>query len=222
MWVTLLVVISLLHLGSQLAAPGHMVSDVTQVLLMPMLGGLVLASTRSPRSTIVVLTLVAVFFSWLGDSLPRMLDGDASFLTMVGCFLVAQVSYVVLLCRWWRYSVIRHPVWLAPYLVVLGILVVLCAPSAGVLLVPVVVYGLALVLMAVLSTGMGLRGGLGGGIFFVSDSLIAVRSFTDLDLVAQDFWIMLTYILGQYLLVTAILDKGRVAVQAAGPHLTER
>ncbi|WP_102508447.1 lysoplasmalogenase family protein [Sanguibacter massiliensis] len=47
---------------------------------------------RPPR--LVELTLVALVFSWLGDSVPRLLDGDAAFLTMVSFFLVAQVVYI--------------------------------------------------------------------------------------------------------------------------------
>ncbi|MHA7224689.1 lysoplasmalogenase family protein [Glutamicibacter soli] len=214
-FLALLLAVSLIHLVSQLLAPGQLLGEVTQVLLMPMLGGYVLGCTPARRSSLVRLALVAVFFSWLGDSIPRVLHGDPGFLSMVGSFLMAQVFYIVLLRRWWRSSVLRRPVWLLPYLLVLAGLVVLCAPSADALLVPVVVYGLALVTMAVLSTGTGLKGGLGGAIFFFSDSLIALRSFTDIDVPAQDFWIMLTYILGQFLLVSAILDKDNAAIGAA-------
>ncbi|MFY9678251.1 lysoplasmalogenase family protein [Glutamicibacter protophormiae] len=217
-FLALLLVVSLVHLASQLVAPGRMLGEATQVLLMPMLGGFILASTAAPRSRTVTLALAAVFFSWLGDSLPRVIDGDPGFLTMVGCFMVAQVFYILLLRRWWRGSVLRRPLGLVPYLLVLAALVVLCGPSAGALLVPVVLYGLALVAMAVLSTGTGLRGGLGGAVFLFSDALIALRSFTDIHIPAQDFWIMLTYILGQFLLVSAILDKDNAAPTAARPQ----
>lgn len=44
-FLALLLVVSLVHLASQLVAPGRMLGEATQVLLMPMLGGFILAST---------------------------------------------------------------------------------------------------------------------------------------------------------------------------------
>ena len=89
---------------------------------------------------------------------------------------------------------------------------VLCRDGAGALLVPVVVYGVALTAMAVLATGMGRAAGVGGAVFMLSDSLIALRAFADVDLPAHSFWVMLTYVVGQALLVAAVIARvSRVA-----------
>ena len=65
---------------------------------------------------------------------------------------------------------------------------------------------LPVVTMAVLATGLGWVAGIGGALFFVSDSLIALRAFADVTLPAHGFWVMLTYIVGQTLLVLAVVS----------------
>jgi hypothetical protein len=66
--------------------------------------------------------------------------------------------------------------------------------------------------MAVLATGLGWVAGIGGALFFLSDSFIALRAFADVTLPAHGFWVMLTYILGQTLLVLAVVRVADGAV----------
>lgn len=205
----LLVLATGTHLLAQLVAPEGLLADITQILLMPLLAAVLVTGLPSVGSTLARLVLVALFFSWLGDTLPRFLGGDAGFLTMVGCFLMAQVFYIL---AFWPYragSLLARPVAVLPYLAALTVLVVFCAPGAGSLLVPVLVYGIALGLMAVLSTGLGVQAGCGGAIFFLSDAMIAVRSFAGVELVAHGFWIMSGYVLGQGLIVAAVVRRRR-------------
>jgi uncharacterized membrane protein YhhN len=168
-------VVVLVHLAAQLVAPESTVAELTQPLLMPALAAVLVAETSPPRSRLVRVTFVALFFSWLGDTLPRFVSGDAAFLLMVGCFLLAQVAYVVALWPTRDSSVLRRPALLAPYLLALVVLLLLCREGAGALLVPVVVYGVALAAMAVLSTGLGRVAAIGGAVFMLSDSLIALE-----------------------------------------------
>lgn len=200
-----LVAVTAVHLGAQLLAPDGFVSQASQVLLMPALAWVLVSRTRRPRGRLVRLTLLALGFSWLGDAAPRFLDGDQGFLVLVGFFLLAQVAYIAAFLPHWRRSVAsRSPLLLLPYAAGLVALVMLTRDGAGSLLGPVLVYGVALCAMAVLSTGLGWVGGLGGAIFLVSDSLIALRAFADLELPAHGFWVMLTYVLGQTLIVLAV------------------
>lgn len=200
-----LAAITAVHLGAQLVAPDGAVASLTQVLLMPALAAVLLTGTRS-RSRLVRLTLLAVGFSWLGDTLPRLLSEDPGFLVMVGCFLLAQLTYAVAFLPYWRGSIVRRsPLLLIPYAAGLARLVAVSRERAGSLLAPLVLYGLALGTMAVLATGIGWLAGIGGALFFVSDSLIALRSFADVTLPAHGFWVMLTYVAGQTLLVLAVI-----------------
>ncbi len=204
-----LVGVTAVHLVAQLAAPDGPVAATTQVLLMPLLGWALIAGTRPPRGRLVRLTLLALGFSWLGDSLPRLASGDTGFLVMVGCFLLAQLAYIVAFLPRWRASLVgRAPLLLIPYAAVLVTLVTLCARGAGSLLVPVMVYGIALTSMAVLATGLGRWAGVGGAAFLVSDSLIALHAFASISVPAHGFWVMLTYVVGQALIVLGVVRAG--------------
>lgn len=199
------VVLVVTHLGALLAG-ADVLGDVTQCLLMPVLAGVLWTATRWPRGHTVTWALAALVASFLGDAMPPLFDGDAAFLAMVGGFLLAQISYVVAFVPRARTSVVRTaPAWLVLYGVVLVGLVGLCAPHAGSLLVPVAVYGGVLTAMAVLATGLGRLGTIGGAVFLLSDSLIALEQFVPgWDVPGQGVWVMLTYTVGQALLVAAV------------------
>jgi hypothetical protein len=70
--------------------------------------------------------------------------------------------------------------------------------------------------MAILSTGLGRLAGIGGLVFMLSDALIAIGAFTDLELVAHGVWVMLTYVVGQTLIVLAVIAHERAVRPGAG------
>lgn len=203
MAVLVVIGIGIVHLAAQLfgSAP---VAGLTQVLLMPLLACVLWAGTRAPRVRPVRLALVALGFSWLGDTIPRVVGGEAGFLGMLGSFLIAQLVYAVAFWPRRHRSVLVRPAAMLPYLFVAVAVVVLAAPGAGALLPAVVVYATAICAMAVLATGLGRLGGIGGAVFVVSDCLIALDSFGVLTLPAQPVWVMATYLTAQVLLVLAV------------------
>ena len=85
-----------------------------------------------------------------------------------------------------------------------------CLPGAGALAPPVIGYGAALTTMALLAPGVSTTAGLGGAIFMVSDGLIALHAFAGVTLPAHDFWVMLTYLVGQGLIVAAVIAPDEV------------
>ncbi|ATG51432.1 lysoplasmalogenase [Brachybacterium vulturis] len=200
--------IALVHLAAQLLGNVPL-AGLTQVLLMPLLAAALWAGTTAPRPLMVRLALVALGFSWLGDVIPRFVGGEPGFLGMLGSFLVAQLVFA--LAFWPRRgrSVLRSPLKVLPYLAVAVSIIVLCAPGAGSLLPTVTVYAAAIGAMAVLATGMGRRGGLGGALFVLSDALIALRAFGVLTLPAHETWVMATYITAQVLLILAVRSVSR-------------
>jgi uncharacterized membrane protein YhhN len=213
---TVFAALVLVHLGAQLAGV-DLLSDASQWLLMPALAATVWCATSAPRPRLVRLVLLALGFSWLGDSAPDLTDGDAAFLVMVGFFLCAQVTYAVALWPMRRESVARRPALLVPYAVAFAALVAACAGDAGALLPAVVVYGLCLATMAVLATGLGPLAAVGGAVFLVSDAMIALGSFTEwFNPPVSGFWVMLTYTAGQALLAAGVLARSAEAVRAAG------
>src|SRR5699024_2105558 len=182
----ILAVVALVHLTGQLAGP-TLLAHSTQVLLMPALAGVLLAGTTAPRGRLVHLVLVALLFSWLGDSVPRFTTGDTSFLLLV------------------------------PYGAFGILIVVLCAPQAGALLPAVAVYAAVIVAMAVLATGLGRLAGTGAVVFVASDALIALDTFGVMTLPGQGFWVMSSYITAQTLLIMAVRHRAQQAPAQAGP-----
>lgn len=194
-------------------------AQVTQWFLMPLLALLVLVGTRRPRGRLFVLVLAALVWSWLGDSAPDAFSGDTAFLVMVGCFLVAQVLYVVAFWPARRSSVLAvRRGWLAGYAALVAVVLLACAPHAGPLLVPVAAYALCIGAMAVLATGLGPWVTVGALAFVISDAFIALRAFTPWwDLPQQGFWVMLTYTAGQLLIVLGVLSRpGSAGALAVG------
>lgn len=190
------------HLTAQLAGAGT-VAMVTQWLVMPALAAVLW--TGAPRDRLVRLVSLALGFSWLGDTVPALFDGDTRFLVMVGWFLCAQVTYAVAFWPSRHRSVLRRPA-LAGYVAAFAVLLALCAPGAGGLLVPVICYGLCLTVMAVLATGVHPLTGVGGAVFLVSDGLIALDAFAAWYAPpVPGFWVMATYLAGQALIVAGVV-----------------
>lgn len=205
--------VAVAHLAAQLAGAGT-VAEVTQWLLMPLLAAAFRAATEGGR-----LVLLALGFSWLGDTVPSLFSGDPQFLVMVGFFLCAQVTYIAAFLPARRRSVLRRPALLG-YVAAFAVLLVSCAPGAGGLLVPVICYGVCLTLMAVLATGVHPLTAIGGAVFFVSDGLIALDAFaTWYSPPVADFWVMLTYIAGQALIAAGVVRASAAGTSGRAGHL---
>lgn len=174
--------------------------DISKPLLMLILAATVAAA--APR-----LLFCALIASCAGDTF--LIFGGTWFLLGMGGFAVAHACYVTYFIRSGalrdRHRVLRTA---APYAVAWAVLITLLWPDldAG-LRIPLACYSLLLTGTAVTSACAGLRTGLGGGLFLLSDSLIASGLAHWPQLPAADFWVMLTYLTGQYLLATGIVDR---------------
>lgn len=207
---TAYVALAAVHVALQLAER-RTAADTTQVALMPLLAVAAVALVGT-RHRLARLTLLALAFSWLGDTVPRFLADDPAFLAMVGCFLVAQLVYVVAFRPFAGESVLaRRRGWLVGYLVPVAALLAACLPDAGGLAPAVVVYGACLLAMALLATGVHPLAWAGGAVFAVSDGLIALGAFgpSDYPDALGSGAVMATYTLAQLLIVLGI--SARVA-----------
>lgn len=213
---TVLAVVGAVHLSAQLIGSA-VVADITQVLLMPLLASALWAGTRPSRGRLVRLTLLALGCSWLGDTIPRFLDGDPGFFGMLGSFLGAQLAYSIAFWPRRHRSLLVRPLAVLPYLLVAVGVVALSAPGAGALLPAVMVYAAVLCAMALLATGLGTLGGIGGAVFVVSDSLIALDAFGALSLPAHSVWVMATYLAAQVMLVLAVRDARSPSARESSP-----
>jgi uncharacterized membrane protein YhhN len=212
---------SVVHLVSQLADSSGLVTDVSKALLMPSLALTLMSAVPTPRGRLVAGTLVALGLSFLGDVLPGFVTGDLSFLVMVGFFLLAQVTYIATFWPLRRGSLAgRRPLALLVYAAVFVALVGACRAGAGSLFLPVLVYGAALTTMAVLATGVSRLAGVGGAVFMLSDSLIALGQFTHLDLPLHAFWVMLTYVVGQALIAAGVATRSAGSLRTGATRHT--
>jgi uncharacterized membrane protein YhhN len=182
--------------------PGHVVA---KPLLMPLLAAHA-AARGAPR-----LLIAALLCGWGGDVL--LLSGaDPAFLTGMASFAAGHVCYVVLFRR-------RRPphgtarargrLLALVYAAALVTTVALLWPDlpAG-LRVPVAGYSTLLTAMAYTAAArLGPVAGLGGGLFMLSDTLIATGVADWPQPPRPDLWIMLTYAAAQFLLVRGTLEE---------------
>jgi uncharacterized membrane protein YhhN len=199
------------HLITQ-AAGADTAARLTQALLMPALAMAARFRGGLPRPV-----WWALAFSWLGDTLPDFLPGGAQMPALIGSFLVAQLCYLRAFWPWRHGSVLhRRRALAAPYVLYFLVLCGLVVPHAGGLAPAVVVYGSCLVAMAALASGVHPLAWVGGAVFAVSDSLIALDSFDVWTQPQHDVWVMATYCLAQLLLILGL--QARLETRAATGH----
>lgn len=205
LWFGGYVVVSIVDILAELFQARGLIR-VLLFLLMPLLLGYVLARVR-PKTALVRWLVAAIVFSWLGDAFGWEIIAKIIF------FVGAQVCYVIAFLRFWKKSVVRRPAILALYAIATAAMIGFLIPHAGALLVPVIGYGLLVGTMAVLSTGLGRLGTIGGLLFFASDTVLALMLFVpSAAFPGQGALIMLTYLSAQAVLAFAVLaaDRDRV------------
>ncbi len=166
---------------------------VTKPLLLPLLA--VYVWRKAPREKGII---AALLFCAAGD-IALLPEGELWFMLGMGLFLGAHLCYIT---TFWRNG--ARPKLLA----VLGYGAVLVGglswlwSGLGALAIPMTFYGLALASTAILSASFGWRVALGGGLFMLSDLLIAVEIADAATLPGPAIWVMLTYVLAQALIAT--------------------
>jgi uncharacterized membrane protein YhhN len=203
-------VAGVIHLGAiLLALPG--VVEWTKPLLMPALAiGLIWAAPQR-RAPAILLGLIALLFSWVGDITLRW------FVVGLVFFLLAHIAYLVLFAT--RLAVQRVRWWALVYLGWLVVLLMILGAHTGPLLIPVVAYGIVLTAMAAFASRCNRWVAWGGALFVVSDSILATNKFLpDAGIPLVDFLIMATYLAAQTLIVWGILRHEQDRVARAAPR----
>ena len=174
-----------------LAAAGRdRVRWLTKPLLMP-----ALLRGRDRR------TQVALALCGAGD-LALLGSGPVAFTSGLGCFLAGHLAWIgALRARYGGGLLRRRPVAALPVVVVCAALDAYLWNRSGPYRAPVVAYSAVLsgMALAALDTGVP-RAAAGGGLFMLSDALIAVDRFGGLRLPLHEGWVMATYTTAQALL----------------------
>ncbi|WP_262848076.1 lysoplasmalogenase [Mumia quercus] len=189
------------------------VESVTKALLVPALAVWVVA-VGGPR-----LLVAALFFSWIGDV---ALEIDGLFLLGMAGFALAHVCFVTWFVRNGALEGLRRRWWvvlvgLAAWGVTIASLWGPLGEEEPGLRAPILVYSLLLTATAVTAFGVSVVAGVGGALFLLSDTLIA------LDIAGMSrpepggVWVMVTYLVAQLLLAVGIVhtDRARSSIQDA-------
>ena len=169
------------------------------------------------QKSVYVLMLCALFFSWLGDVF-LMYESKDSLYFIVGlvAFLTAHVFYCIVFIKRWNKKT-PHLFWFIP--IVLGsygfVLFLQLKPALGQLQLPVTLYVLVILLMAITAyrrkgmvSEMSFRYVFMGALFFiVSDSVLAINKFL-FDVPFSHLLIMGTYATAQFLITYGLLSQG--------------
>ncbi|MFE5673326.1 lysoplasmalogenase [Agromyces sp. NPDC056523] len=205
--------LSAVHLVVLVGGFGGAAVTATKLVLMPALALAVLWSARrGRRSATIALLLAAIVLSWAGDA---ALTGSGAIWFVAGllCFLAAHIAYVVLFARESRGR--RFPAWTAVYVGWYAGFLALLAPHLGALRAPVAVYGLVLGAMAVLAGRVGGLVAVGGALFVVSDTVLALGRFLPgYEFALHDLVVMSTYLGAQGLIALGVLGRSRDRARA--------
>jgi len=163
---------------------------LTKPLLMPTL---MAGSDRSSRR--------ALAFGAAGD-VALLGSGDAAFTAGLVSFLAGHLAWVAALRQRPGGGRLRsRPALALPYLAAFGSLNAYLWPRTGKDRIPVLGYSTALLAMALTALDTGSpRAGVGGALFLLSDSLLALEKFAGVQLPAHEGLVMATYTSAQALL----------------------
>ncbi|MXO05814.1 lysoplasmalogenase [Flavobacterium sp. HBTb2-11-1] len=183
-------------------------------ILIPIIGFGVYFYRKFPSQNIL---LAALALSWLGDVILLFTDlGEIYFILGLVCFLTAHIIYCILFNKQKRNRkkqnkpiFIFGSILIAFYLI--GMISVLM-PHLGDLEIPVSIYASVISIMLLFAFNgflvwekPGNKLVFFGAIFFViSDSILAINKFY-VPIQKSSFFIMLTYLLAQYLIVVGVL-----------------
>jgi uncharacterized membrane protein YhhN len=181
------------------AVHGDLADHLSKPWLMPMLA-LVVAFAAPPAAS-RRLIIAGLLCATAGD-IALMGSSTVAFLVGMAFFLGCHACYITAFARNGAIARLRaRPLAAYAYGLVLVVALALLWTSLGGLAAPIAVYALALTTMATLASTFGLRVGIGGGLFLLSDMLIAI-GLGGAGFAGREILVMITYVIGQLLIVT--------------------
>lgn len=176
--------------------------------------------SRKMDKIVCQLAMPAFLFSWGGDIFMLHAHKQSFFLLGLGMFLIAHLFYAFLFLRTIDLSgkkpfLKKQPVWLTPFIIFgLIMIIVLFNQLDPILKLSVFLYLVVILAMAAMALNRYGNGHpisfsmvFSGALLFVfSDALIAINSFL-IKIPMSHLWIMASYILAQYLIMSGLLKQ---------------
>jgi uncharacterized membrane protein YhhN len=188
-------------------------------LLIPILWLAVYFSDEFPSKKIL---LGALLFSWIGDVILLFANiSEIYFILGLVAFLISHVIYIILFNKQNKPDVPKNKsvffIGLGFILVYLTTILTVLLPKLGDLQLPVIVYALTISTMLLYAFSGYLIWKkpantyifIGAIVFVLSDSILAMDKFYE-PIYKNSFFIMLTYLMAQYLIVIGILKLNSV------------
>lgn len=158
--------------------------------------------------------IVALLLCLAGDVF-LLFAGKQNFILGLVSFLLGHVFYIIILTK--RIDKIEHHKMLKavlPFIMVFVVLISILFSSLGVMLLPVIVYGLTICIMGIVAfynylvkkNTTNLLFFIGASFFILSDSLLAINKFLQPKHILA-ILVMVTYITAQYLICKAMLAE---------------
>ncbi|CAB4867265.1 MAG: hypothetical protein F2793_02560 [Actinobacteria bacterium] len=212
-------IVAAVNVTAELAdAPG--VIHVTKPLLVTVLICWLVVERRSTWDPPVTWLALGAACALAGDIL-LMPEGTAWFTAGLASFMAMQICYIVAFARVPGPGLVRAwRVALVPYVAYWIALMAVIVPTAGAMLVPIVVYSLCLLAMAVSALDLVIRVpqkygwmvAIGAGLFMASDSVLALTRFGPISATpASNSMTMLTYVVAQALIIVGFARGQAVA-----------
>jgi uncharacterized membrane protein YhhN len=183
-------------------------------LILPILMLIVTFSENFPTKKIL---LTALLFSWIGDIILLFSDkGELYFIFGLVSFLVSHLVYIFLFHKQQttRENDNKVQFWIGVFLILgyFTFMIFTLFPKLGPLKIPVLVYAIVITTMLFFAFKGSLKWVIpannyiliGAIVFVSSDSILAFNKFYS-PIEHASFYIMATYCLAQYLIVTGIL-----------------
>ena len=163
--------------------------------------------------------LAAIFFAFLGDVF-LLFNSQLSFMLGLGAFLIGHLLYIKIVAGLLKKSSFSQKlVAIIPFIIFFFGLLFLLKDSLGNLLITVIVYAFVITTFGAISLLNYLVDKskanlilLGGALFFIlSDSTLAINKFYE-SVTYFPAFIMITYIMAQYLICEFMIIKGKKEV----------
>jgi len=173
------------------------------------------------KKSFTVPVLAAFFFSWVGDNFLMFSEkNELFFFAGVGGFFLAQLSYIYVFSKYKEKEAkgfLQRNLWISLLFIayVAGVLLLLFPGLEGVMKPIITIYAFSLIGMSMMALNRSGRVSVnsfrlvfaGSLLFLISDSMIAFDKFYT-PLPQAGFWIMVTYVSAQYLIMRGlILEK---------------
>lgn len=212
-WIFLLVffLVGVVHLAA-IALGKERLRCISKVLIVPVILAGYIAATGKPS----VLLVLALILGWLGDVLLIKIDQKICFMSGLAAFLLGHVCYIVAFI--WllgffgagQMNIVAMAIGV-PLAVVAGVLLLRFVRPPNDMLIPVIVYTVAIMAMALWALQVFLFNAnvagfliLAGSLCFVcSDSILAYCTFREMTKKGS-FSLMALYMLAQATIVTGI------------------